>query len=94
MNEIVVSGSAENETSDSGDFGTDWPGYRWQVTSQTWSGDSVNLVTQLTVQVFYQVQAQEHSFQLDTLVSGTSQNQTATQSSTQTWSTNSAQGAK
>ena len=49
-----------------GDFGDDWPGYRYQVTQSTWDIDSM---TTLTVDVFYTVQGQERSVQLATLVS-------------------------
>jgi len=49
-----------------GDFGNEWPGYRYEVTQATWDVDSM---TQLSVNVFYPVQGKERSLQLVTLVS-------------------------
>jgi type II secretory pathway pseudopilin PulG len=60
----------------SGDFGTDWPGYRWETNEQTWAQDTVNPMTQLSVIVYYPVQGKEQSVTLTTLVSGSGQNQT------------------
>jgi general secretion pathway protein I len=47
-----------------GDFGDDWPGFRWELTSETWSEDTMRLVT---VRVFYKVQEREWSERLSTL---------------------------
>ena len=60
-----------------GDFGTDQPGYRWEANQSTWDMDAM---IQLTMDVFYTVQGQEHSVRLSTLVS---QSQTQSQSTTQ-----------
>ena len=54
-------------TADSkGDFGSDWPGYHYEVTQGTGAVDSM---TNLGVEVFYPVQGKERSIQLTTLVS-------------------------
>jgi len=54
-----------------GDFGNDWPGYRYEVSQSTWEADNM---TKLAVDVFYPVQGKERSLELTTLVtqSGTS----------------------
>lgn len=46
----------------------DWPGYRWVMTSNAWSEDTMRLVT---VQVFYTVRGQERFEQLSTLADET-----------------------
>jgi len=71
LNEILVDGTSQSVQGTSGDFGTDWPGYRWEMSQQTWDQDST--MTNLTMQVFFQVQGAERSVKLDTLVSGTTQ---------------------
>jgi type II secretory pathway pseudopilin PulG len=77
MNEILLS-STNGTTADTdtrGDFGTDWPGYHWQMTQGTWEQDTVNIMSQVSIQVFYPVQGQERSVTLTTLVSGTAEDQ-------------------
>ena len=49
-----------------GDFGADWPLYRWELTSSTWDQDTM---TQLTMKVYFKVQGREQSVQLTTLAS-------------------------
>lgn len=49
-----------------GDFGADWPGYRYEVNQAQWDQGGMN---QLCVNVFYNVQGKERSVQLATLVS-------------------------
>jgi hypothetical protein len=78
LNEILLSstGGAETATTDtSGDFGTDWPGYRWEMTQGAWDQDTVNTMSEVSIQVFYPMQGQERSVTLTTLVSGTDQDQ-------------------
>ena len=72
MNEALVENTWQTGANTKGDFGTSWPGYRWEMNSGTWDQDNVNTVTKLSVQVYFPVHGQEHSFQLSTLVSGTS----------------------
>jgi type II secretory pathway pseudopilin PulG len=73
MNELLLDGtSSDASESSAGDFGTDWPGYRWESTEEAWDED--NTMTQLSVEVFYPVQGAEHSVTLSTLISsGTDQ---------------------
>lgn len=49
----------------SGDFGEDWPGYRWDAVVTSWT-DSV--VSQLDLTVTWQSQGRERSVTLSTLV--------------------------
>lgn len=49
----------------SGDFGDEWPGYRWELTTDSWTEDTMRVVT---VTAYYQVQGQERSEQFSTLV--------------------------
>lgn len=60
----------------SGDFGNDWPGYRWKSVQGSWDMDDM---TTLDVEVSFSVQGQDRSVQLSTLVSATA---TQTQGST------------
>jgi type II secretory pathway pseudopilin PulG len=78
MNELLLTSTngTENQSQTSGDFGTDWPGYRWEMTEGTWDQDTVNTMSEMSVQVFYPVQGKERSVTLTTLLSGTAENQT------------------
>jgi hypothetical protein len=79
LNEILLSstGSSTTASNGGGDFGTDWPGYRWETSQGTWDQDSVNTMTELNVEVFFPVQGKERSVKLTTLISGTAQNQSS-----------------
>ena len=48
-----------------GDFGMDWPGYRWELTKADWGNGAM---TELKLNVSFQVQGLEHHVQLATLV--------------------------
>ncbi len=48
-----------------GDFGTEWKGYRWQLSKPSWQSGAM---TELTLDVFYKVQGTEHDARLSTLV--------------------------
>ncbi len=61
-----------------GDFGTDWPGYRWESTQSTWDMDTM---TVLAVQTYFPVQGGEQSVTLSTLVSSTASTISSTSSS-------------
>jgi prepilin-type N-terminal cleavage/methylation domain-containing protein len=64
LTELTV--SEDWQTSEkSGDFGTDWPGYRWTATVSNWT-DSV--VSQLDLTVTWQSQGQQRSLTFSTLV--------------------------
>ncbi len=47
-----------------GDFGQEWPGYRWELKRQDWQSGAM---TELTLDVFFAVQGQEHNVRLSTL---------------------------
>lgn len=49
----------------SGDFGSDWPGYRWTAAVSNWTDSAVS---QLDLTVVWQSQGQQHSLTLSTLV--------------------------
>ena len=81
LNEFLVGNAWQSAAQPSGDFGTDFPNFRWQMTTQTWAGNTANTgttstsalgantLTELAVEVFYPVQGSEHSVRLTTLVS-------------------------
>ena len=69
LNELLIDDAWESTSDTRGDFGTDWPGYRWEMEQEDWAGDAVNTMTELTMQVFFNVQGHEHSVRLTTLVS-------------------------
>jgi type II secretory pathway pseudopilin PulG len=77
LNEMLVGQAWASGTATSGDFGTDWPGYRWELSQTTWDQDNVNTMTELDMAVYFPVQGKERSVKLATLVSGTTQGQTA-----------------
>jgi type II secretory pathway pseudopilin PulG len=65
LNEMIV----ENTWSSAGtrgDFGQDYPGYRWQLTQASWTTGSM---TELTMDVFFPVQGREQNIRLGTLAS-------------------------
>lgn len=49
----------------SGDFGSDWPGYRWTAVVSNWTDSAVS---QLDLTVVWQSQGQQRSVTLSTLV--------------------------
>jgi type II secretory pathway pseudopilin PulG len=63
LTEAVLTGEWR-DGSQQGDFGEDWPGYRWVLASATWDEDALQVVA---VEVFYQAQGREHSVWLSTL---------------------------
>jgi hypothetical protein len=64
LNELALN-SAWVTAEKSGDFGTDWPGYRWELSETTWSVDSL---TELTIHVFFDVQGKEREISMSTVV--------------------------
>ncbi len=64
LGELVI-GNAWSSAETRGDFGADWPGFRWELTQGTWESGAM---VELTMQVFFQVQSAEHSVGLSTLV--------------------------
>lgn len=51
-----------------GDFGEDWPAYRWVLDDAVWDQDTMQVVT---VEVFFEIQGREYSVALSTLVDET-----------------------
>jgi type II secretory pathway pseudopilin PulG len=49
-----------------GTFGTDWPGFRWEVTSEPWSAYEAELEL-VTVGVFFEHRGREYPVHLSTL---------------------------
>ena len=74
LNELTLSDTWATVGS-GGDFGTDWPGYRWESTQSTWDMDTMTL---LAVKVYFTVQGHEQSLGLSTLVSSTTTSITTT----------------
>ena len=51
-----------------GDFSGAYPGFRWETTTETWTGDPVNTgMTALHVDVHFTVQGNDHTVRLSTL---------------------------
>ncbi len=67
LGELMV-GDAWTTAEAGGDFGQEWPGYRWEIQQAAWSAGDM---TELTLLVFYPVQGVERSLALSTLVSET-----------------------
>jgi prepilin-type N-terminal cleavage/methylation domain-containing protein len=56
-----------------GDFGTDWPDYAWQLTTEDWQittseGTKTSNMTLMTITVVYKIAGAEHDVSLQTLV--------------------------
>lgn len=64
LNEIML-GNAWAAEASRGDFGEQWPGYRWELSAAAWE---TSTMTELTLDVFYPVQGQEQDVRLTTLV--------------------------
>jgi len=64
LTELVVSNDWSSGAK-TGDFGTDWPGYRWTATVSSWTDSAVS---QLDVKVTWQSQGRERSVTASTLV--------------------------
>jgi type II secretory pathway pseudopilin PulG len=67
LSEIMATDDWQSSES-SGDFGEDWPGFRWELKHGTWPEDAM---TELTISVFFQVQGEERHVDLSTLASET-----------------------
>ena len=68
LDELLIDSAWESTSDTRGDFGKDMPGYRWELEQASWQGDTVNVMTQLTMHVYFLVQGQEHDVSLSTLV--------------------------
>jgi type II secretory pathway pseudopilin PulG len=52
------------DSDEEGDFGEDYPGFRWVLSDEAWGEDTMRLVS---VEVFFTVQGREYSIRLSTL---------------------------
>lgn len=68
LNELLVTQTWLSGSS-RGDFGQQWPGYRWELQRRTWPSDEV--MTELTLTVFFQAQGRERQVALTTLANET-----------------------
>ena len=68
LNEMMLAGAWTSE-SGRGDFGNQWPGYRWELSKSGWEESAA--MTELTLDIFYTVQGTERDLRLTTLVSET-----------------------
>lgn len=59
-------GDAWSSSASTGEFGEDWPGYRWELTKSDWENGAM---TELQLAVFFSVQGREQDVRLSTLVS-------------------------
>jgi len=64
LSEITLDSTWTTE-SNRGDFGPEWPGYRWELTKSEWESGAM---TELALAVFFQSQGREHDVRLSTLV--------------------------
>ena len=80
----VPKAARASATTDSGTCGQDYPGFHWQMTQETWPGDTSNPMTELTMEVFFPVQGKDHSVRLTTLVNPSNSGATQGQPSSTT----------
>jgi prepilin-type N-terminal cleavage/methylation domain-containing protein len=64
LTELTVSDDWKTSQKD-GDFGDDWPGYRWTAEVSSWTDSTMS---QLDLTVFWQARGKEQSVTLSTLV--------------------------
>ena len=64
LNELTL-GDAWTSAESGGDFGTDWPRYRWELKKSDWQ---TGAMTELVLDVFFTVQGREQDVRLSTLV--------------------------
>ena len=68
LSELLIGSAWRSAANAGGDCGADFPGYRWQLTQEPWTGDATAGMTELKLDVFYKTQGSEHSVSLTTLV--------------------------
>ena len=69
MSELVTDNAWQTPPFTNGDFAGTYPGYRWEMTTENWTGDPVNTgMTALHVDVHYTIQGNDHTIRLSTLV--------------------------
>jgi prepilin-type N-terminal cleavage/methylation domain-containing protein len=64
LNQMMLADAWTSE-SGRGDFGADWPGYRWEMKQADWNSGAM---TELTLDVYFPVQGREQTIRLSTLV--------------------------
>jgi Tfp pilus assembly protein PilV len=69
MGELLAGDAWSNAPNTSGDFGAGANGYQWKMTTNNWPVDTTNPMTELDVDVSYQVQGKSFNVHLSTLVS-------------------------
>jgi type II secretory pathway pseudopilin PulG len=91
LNDIILT-NAWSSSETQGDFGDDWPNYRWKLTQTQRSTDAM---TELKMEVFFPVQGRDRSVSLSTLasLSGTSSSSSGA-STNSTISTNSSSSSR
>lgn len=67
LNELIVL-QTWNSGAQQGDFGTDFPGYRWAMSQQQRNDYNTTDMTELTVRVSYQLRGQERYVDVSTIV--------------------------
>jgi type II secretory pathway pseudopilin PulG len=68
MQERAAATNGGSTSQSSGDFGTEYPGVRWELAQETWANDAS--LTQYTMRVFFPVRGSERSVELTTLLAG------------------------
>ena len=67
LNEILTTGQWQGGTL-SGDFGNDWPGYRWQANVGAWAADTTTVgLQQIDLSVLWNGPTRQQSITLSTL---------------------------
>ena len=64
LNTLLIGGAWATSTQ-RGEFGEVWPGYRWELAQNDWGAGAA---VELTLRVFFPVQGHERDVQLSTLV--------------------------
>jgi hypothetical protein len=65
LSEQIVTELWRDKTKQDGDFGDDWPDFKWTMTSEAWDQDDT--MQTVTVEVTFKVQGQEYRVALSTL---------------------------
>jgi type II secretory pathway pseudopilin PulG len=75
LNELLLA-DAWRSAGSQGNFGTDWPGYRWELQKNS-GASGTGTMTELALDVFFTVQGREQSVELSTLVSSSAATSTS-----------------
>ena len=79
LDEWRVAGTLTSQ-SEKGDFGETEPGYRWEILTAVWDGNSLGTTTEVDLVIFYPVQGKENQVILSTLMETASGSATTTSS--------------